>query len=340
MYFLLNTCENPDVLRVLYFGLIIKDIVFTIIPVALVVMIIIDFSKAIVSGDTSAQAKIVNYIPKRIMYAVIIFALPWGIHIFMKTLDTLKLSVGEDYITCIHNVRNYKGNFEHFDKLLQEEEDAENIVANNAGGSSSTHTTDGSTFGGHGSSFGNSDGTGNKAEIENIRQDDQRWSGVNLIGRNQYGQRTIGNAGCGFCSLTMVLRYLIDPTLTPKDVYALVRSLGGGGYGTAHPDDFVRVANYYKLHSQKHGAITSRSAADELMPLLKSGRKFIINMPGHYISVLGIRDDGTIIVGDSYRGFEKTRYKKLSELYDATMENARKHNESRLYWFNATSIWK
>ncbi len=125
MYFLLNVCENPHVLRTIYFGIIIKDIIFTIIPIGIILMTLIDFSKAVIASKEDEQQKAVKLIPKRIMYAIIVFAIPWIVTALMKTLSSLKLSVALDYTTCINNAKNAEGNFEYYDKLLEAEEKIE-----------------------------------------------------------------------------------------------------------------------------------------------------------------------------------------------------------------------
>lgn len=126
MYFLLDACQHPAVLRTIYFGTIIKDIVFTIIPIGIVLMTIIDFSKGVIAGKEDEQQKAVKLIPKRLMYAIIVFAIPWVVHILMKTLSNLKLSVAVDYQLCIDNAKSGSENgFKQFDEMLEAEEKAE-----------------------------------------------------------------------------------------------------------------------------------------------------------------------------------------------------------------------
>ena len=63
---IVSVCTNPDILRVIYFFLIIIDIVKIIIPIALIILGIIDFSKAVVISDEKVQKKSVNLFMKRI----------------------------------------------------------------------------------------------------------------------------------------------------------------------------------------------------------------------------------------------------------------------------------
>lgn len=121
MYFLLEACKHPDILRVIYFGLIILDIITVIIPIGLIIMLIIDFTKAVVSTNTDGQTKSTKLVVKRIIYAVIVFAIPWIVDLFMGVLDSVGLKIGTDYNQCLTNARS--GNFEYYDRLLELEEE-------------------------------------------------------------------------------------------------------------------------------------------------------------------------------------------------------------------------
>ena len=75
MYILLEACQHPGILRVLYFATLLLDIVFVLVPIGLIVMLMIDFSKAVVSGDEKAS-KSTKLVGKRILYAILIFFVP------------------------------------------------------------------------------------------------------------------------------------------------------------------------------------------------------------------------------------------------------------------------
>ena len=42
MYILLDACQHPGILRIIYFGKLLIDLVFTLLPIGLIVMILID----------------------------------------------------------------------------------------------------------------------------------------------------------------------------------------------------------------------------------------------------------------------------------------------------------
>lgn len=120
MYFLLETCQHPAVLRLIYFGLIILDIITVIVPIGLILMLLIDFTKAVISSNEDGQRKSTKLVIKRIMYAVIVFIIPWIVSVFMSVLSSLGIDIGTDYTVCLTNAKS--GNFEYYDSLLEQEE--------------------------------------------------------------------------------------------------------------------------------------------------------------------------------------------------------------------------
>ncbi len=115
MYFLLEACENATILRIIYFGYIILQLVFTLLPIGLIVMLLVDFSKAVVMANDDKALKSTKIVTKRIIYAIIVFAIPWIVNVLMTILSSSGLAVGEDYMTCINNARS--GDFSYYDKL-------------------------------------------------------------------------------------------------------------------------------------------------------------------------------------------------------------------------------
>ena len=295
MYFLLDACSNPHILRFLYFVILIRDLIFTLIPLILAAMLIINFSKAVVSGGGDDKA--IKEIPKRVVSAIIIFLVPWIINAIMKVLDAAGLKVAMDYNTCLTNAENSAGNFDYYDDLLEAEELVNQIKEEY-------------DYGGSGSS-GSSGGTALDELVSpkyNIRQGDDRWKNHSLktVGGKK---RTIGGAGCGFCSMTMVLRsfgYDVYPDEVVEEIFAN----GGGNSGTASTYDFKIMAGLKDLEAtvlsnngnwycQNSGAAVLEKLFNTCNEALREGKKIIVLIPGHYISVLGIRDDNTLYVGDS-----------------------------------------
>jgi len=101
---IIDACTNPDILRVIYFFLIMLDIVKISIPIGLIVMGIIDFSKSVVISDEQVQKKAAKLFFKRILYGALVFAVPWIIEVLMVTLGNL--TEGVNFTDCIENANS------------------------------------------------------------------------------------------------------------------------------------------------------------------------------------------------------------------------------------------
>lgn len=118
MYFLLSACQNPDILRPIYFIKMIIDIICTIMPVVLIVYIIIDLLKAIVAKNDEDMHKITNTAVKRIFNSILIFFVPLMVNLVNDMLG----SMGVNYAECFTNANSTSiASFE----IIKEQEDAE-----------------------------------------------------------------------------------------------------------------------------------------------------------------------------------------------------------------------
>ena len=104
----MEVCTNPAVLKVIYFVLIIIDIIKILVPIALIVLGIIDFSKSVISNDEKTQKNSVNIFIKRLICAVLVFAVPWIVEVVMVAFGNL--SDGVNFTDCIENAN--KGTIE------------------------------------------------------------------------------------------------------------------------------------------------------------------------------------------------------------------------------------
>ena len=99
-----SICNNPDFLKVMYFFLIIVDIIKIVVPIGLIVMGLMDFSKSVTASDEKVQKKSVTIFVKRVMAAILVFLVPWIVEVLMVTLGNL---LGEDdevnFTDCIEN---------------------------------------------------------------------------------------------------------------------------------------------------------------------------------------------------------------------------------------------
>ena len=87
-------------------------------PIGLIIMLMLDFGKAVTSSNTDNQIKSTKVVTKRIIAAIIIFVIPWIVEVFFEILSEVDLGVS--YADCITNAK--KGDFSYYDYLLEEED--------------------------------------------------------------------------------------------------------------------------------------------------------------------------------------------------------------------------
>ena len=144
MYILLDACQHPTILRVLYFAYLFWEIFAVLIPIGLIIMLMIDFTKAVVINKEDEQVKSMKLVGKRIMYAVFIFATPWLVSVVMGVLGDVGVELGGDYTLCINTVKNISAgtdNIEKYDKLLEIEEAKDKQDRNNNDGNNTDTIT-------------------------------------------------------------------------------------------------------------------------------------------------------------------------------------------------------
>lgn len=112
----MKICENPDILRVIFFGKEIINIVKIIVPIALIILGMIDFAKAVASNDEKANKKNISLFFKRVLNAVLIFIVPWIVEIVIVTLGDL--TKGVNFTDCLQNATAEK--IAEFDAISNE----------------------------------------------------------------------------------------------------------------------------------------------------------------------------------------------------------------------------
>lgn len=130
-----HVCENPEVLKVLMFASIILNIIRIVIPIGLVILSMLDFSKGVSSSNDGDNKKIISRIIKRIISAVLIFVVPWIVKIIIISLGDLTKDV--NYTDCLENAT------EEAIARLQPKYDAWLESQKNSGGNSSGNSSSG-----------------------------------------------------------------------------------------------------------------------------------------------------------------------------------------------------
>lgn len=111
MYILLEVVQNRLFLELYILLVLLLDVVFVLLPIGLVIYLMIDFTKAVVADSEDKQLKSTKLVGKRILYAVIVFAVPWIVSVLMSILSSQ--SIKSEYLTCLTNAKS--GKFAYYD---------------------------------------------------------------------------------------------------------------------------------------------------------------------------------------------------------------------------------
>ena len=96
LYFLsIDACENVNVLKVYYYVKELLNIIFFLIPVALILMVTIDFAKNVISKDEEAMKANTSLGLKRIIYAVVIFLIPFVVRMAINSFVDSEVGYGK-----------------------------------------------------------------------------------------------------------------------------------------------------------------------------------------------------------------------------------------------------
>ena len=93
-----NPCDDVNVLRVMLVFKEILNIVFVLVPIILIVLVMIDIAKNVVSNKEDDMIKNRNLAIKRCIYAVVVFFVPTIVRVFMGAIGDL----GVDYDSCMN----------------------------------------------------------------------------------------------------------------------------------------------------------------------------------------------------------------------------------------------
>lgn len=307
--FEIPTCQIPFVLKIIYFCKIIFNIIHIVIPIGLILYMMFDFSKCLIDGNESSQSKIVKVSFKRILYASIVYVVPYIVGIFATVMSDFV----PDYNLCITNATA-----ENIEVFIAQYEDAKQRAAEERREKWMNKIRD---------KFppSNYDDDGFGENYENLRQCSGSWSSYPVCMQG----KTICSSGCGYVAYTMVLRSFGFKNATPNQIVDIACNDYGYTYSAASIDFLTSdlLNNKYGLKAEIIANDSNISNPDygkkylgEVEKALENGKSLIILQPGHYLSILGINNDGTIIVGDSGRIFASTDKYTVESLYDATKD--------------------
>ena len=125
MILFLDACADYGVLSIVYFVKKMLELVFIILPIILIVMILMDFTKNVMAKGDDDIKKNNRVVIKRIVYAIITFFVPTIVNVVINAVYSLTSDGGENTnaLSCWNDAT--KENIEYYRKLEEEERKAE-----------------------------------------------------------------------------------------------------------------------------------------------------------------------------------------------------------------------
>ena len=193
----MNACENPDILRVIFFGKELINIVKIVVPIALIILGMIDFSKSVVSNDEAANKKNTILFFKRILNAVLIFAVPWIVETIIVTIGDL--AEGVNITDCLQNANEAK--------IAELDEGMENDNNSNNGGNDNNNNDSNNNNSNNNNSNNNNNNNSNNNNNNNINNSNNNNNNNNNNNSNAKKNYTIlvgDSRMVGLCSSVRV----------------------------------------------------------------------------------------------------------------------------------------
>lgn len=215
----MDACNNPDILRVIYFIKILIEIIMIIVPIGLIIMGLLDFSKSVVTNDENARKKNLNIFIKRIIFAVLLFAMPWIVRTFMHLLSTTGLD--SDFVTCYENANSQK--IKELDEIRKAEEEKEKDSSSGGNHGGTGGNFEDSSSGGSGNNSG-SNSSGEKKDYTLFIGDSRTVGMCQSVSIGSNADCTIAEVGKGY------------QWLSSSDILGKIKSKL-----TEHPNSYVAI---------------------------------------------------------------------------------------------------
>lgn len=95
---LLSICGNPDILKVMILIKLVINAICVAVPIILIVILMIDYAKAVSSNNDNMVYKINKTLPYRLSAVAIIILMPTLVNIIIDVVDG-----SDDYLDCLSN---------------------------------------------------------------------------------------------------------------------------------------------------------------------------------------------------------------------------------------------
>ena len=284
-----GACENIAFLRTILFVKKILEVVFVIVPMALIVMISFDFFKNVIASKEDDMKKNLNIVFKRIGVVVALLLVPTITHmrvdnvveftsyndcwnVSQKYIDK-QIKINKDKCTSSENYEWNENNSSCVrvsNPIQWEEKKVNNKVIRKIDSNSS-------------SSSGGSAG-----DMVAYKQTD--YSGTKFCS----GKKTVNSSGCGAVALATVASTLVSSGYDPSYVASWLCNNGhrGGALGydwfNQGTSSSKKIENKFGIKSTtlfSGGDSFSQSKKEKILNSVKAGKPVILLIPGHYITV-------------------------------------------------------
>lgn len=166
----IGPCQQPDILKIVRLIKVIIQVLFTLIPIGVIVFVSIDFFKNVIAQNTDDIKKNNKIAIKRILYGVAAFFVPT----IVLAVNNMLGSLGVSYSACLANatsdgIAKYKIIYD------QEKERLDSQINSNNNNNSSNNTGDNinsNRGNGFGNIKGNKDNTGGSGNNQDDNKDD------------------------------------------------------------------------------------------------------------------------------------------------------------------------
>lgn len=122
-----SACENPNILKIIYFVSEIIKIAFIIIPIIAIIMLSLDFVKNVIANGDGIQEKNLKIFVRRVIMLVVVFLVPSlvsGTLDIVNNSNTFASDIIGSYTKCLDNTKKidyYEKSFNN--KVLKEEDE-------------------------------------------------------------------------------------------------------------------------------------------------------------------------------------------------------------------------
>lgn len=312
----LTVCESSSVLSVINFVKALLEIVTTIIPIVLIIMISIDISKIVINTDDKSVKEATKKIVSRSVAAIVIFLIPMLVNLVTDNLGTTRFEESKCWTNATaEKIAVYRAREKAAEEIARKEAEVakENAKIERAEREAEREK---------------------KRLIEEKNSQDIRNKVIPYFQgdyKNRYGTckdyvGTIARNGCGPTSVAVVATAFKgpegnDPVTVADWVWKKTSATGcGTGWDMLKYLDHIGVKHSGSIYNRPANLSVHRANQQRIIDALKTRRKLVIVLVGtgagpgctnrtinpwtkgaHYFVLTGIDDDGIEIVQVSNR---------------------------------------